>query len=369
MKFKSIFLLSLLSPSALFAAPLKQYPYISGDALVQVSADRVLTTQKSGVPANNGFVYIQQNTALNFNKNWSVKTQLRLQPNNVLTTRDQVNPERYRNFLSNDRGFSLNNTGIILEEIKVNYENEDFRAFAGKFDPTFGTAWRKTKRIGVFAAQLTEDYNLREKLGAGGAALLENSTITVNAFMNDSTGLSRSMINDRGEAANSGAGSGKALTSYSVAMEGENFLTVDNWYYNLGYRSLGSNNKLANSAREQGYVFGSEYLYKVSRNTSIIPFVELVKMDNFGGIKNRSGKYATFAVIGNYLSWTGSVSLITRNLRNTPSALNSHDRQMQFSMGYKFTDNLTLDVTRANVREDRKDGTMLGATLSYFYKF
>ena len=47
-------------------------------------------------------------------------------------------------------------------------------------------------------------------------------------------------------------------------MEGENFLTVENLFYNLGYRSLGVSD-VEGSAREQGYVFGTEYLYEITR--------------------------------------------------------------------------------------------------------
>ncbi len=367
--FKQFFLVFFYSSSAVYAASLKQYPYVSGDILVQIQADRVLSSEKKDLPADNGFVYVQQNMALNFSKNWSAKTQLRLQPNNVLTTRDQNNPERYRTFLSNDRGFALDKTGVLLEELKLNYENDDVRVFAGKFDPTFGTAWRKTKRIGVFASQLTEDYNLREKIGAGVTALLENSSITFNSFVNDKTGLSRSMINDRGPAdKDAGIAGNSNLSSYSFSMEGESFLSIKNLYYNFGYRSLGSSNA-ANRAREQGYVIGSEYLYKVGRNSSIIPFFEFVKINNFSGQRNRDAKYTTIALIGNYSSWTASASIINRNIKSAQDGNKFDGRQMQFSIGYKITDNITVDVSRANVKENGYNGAMFGGNLTYFYKF
>jgi len=367
---RKVFLLLVLSPSFAYAQAPKQYPYVSGNALVQYQADRVLSSEKNGVPANNGFIYVENNNSLNFNKNWSAKMQLRLQPNDVLTTRNPVNPERYRSFFSSNRGFGLNETGILLEELKLNYENDDMRAFVGKFDPTFGTAWRKTKRIGVFTAQIAEDYNLREKIGAGVTALLENSTISFNSFMSDTSQLSRSMISDRGRAKETPgvAGSNNNLSSYSVSMEGENFLTIKNWYYNFGYRSLGTSGG-PGLAREQGYVLGSEYLYKVTRNSSLIPFVEAVRINNFAGIKNRDADYLTIALIGNYASWTASVSGLSRQIKDPRYNTNYKDHQLQFSVGYKFTDNLTLDISRANLKEDGSNGNLIGATLSYFYKF
>ena len=56
---------------------------------------------------------------------------------------------------------------------------------------------------------------------------------------------------------------------------------------------------------------------------------------------------------------------------NTPNNLpkSSNDRQLQFSIGYKFTDDLTLDVSRAVIQEDGHSARVFGATLNYLYIF
>lgn len=364
----------LLLPCFAYAQAPKQYPNISGDVLMQIQADRVVSSNKDSVSANNAFVYIQPNIALNFNRNWSAKTQWRSQPNDVLTTRNSQYPERYRTFLSSDRKlFGLNEQMMMVEELKINYENDDMRFFAGKFDPTFGTAWRKSKRIGVFAAQFNEDYNLREKIGAGISALLEETQITFNTFFNDRTGLSSSAIKNRGKASGGPgvAGNTNTPSSYSLSMEGKNFLGIENVFYNLGYRNLAVANNSDGHARETGYVMGFEYLYKIGQETSIIPMVETVMIDNFSGIQGRNANYSTLALIGNYRSWTASTSLVNRDIKKGQSVIDnsSSGRQIQFSIGYKFTDNLTLDVSRANIKEDGQTGSLLGATMSYVYKF
>lgn len=366
---KVAFILSVLASFSAQAKSLKQYPYISGDILFQAQADRVASTKKDGVSPNNAFLYAESNISLNIDKNWAAKTQWRMQPNDVLTTRDRNNLERYRTFLSNDRGMNFDENGLLVEELKIEFENEDLRAFAGKFDPNFGSAWRKSKRIGVFAAQMTEDYNLREKLGVGVTALLENSNITVNAFKNDNTALSRSVLNDRGRFNNNKAIAGNAgiFSSYAISMEGENFLTVENLFYNLGYRSLGVGD-VEGSAREQGYVFGTEYLYEITRDSAVIPFLEVVRINNFTGEKNRNATYATLAVIGKYSSWTGSISFIKRDIKK-PQQRNINDRQLQFSVGYKFSDNFTIDVSRADIKEDGFRGALIGVNATYLYKF
>jgi hypothetical protein len=348
-------------------------PKLSGSVLYQLQGDQIISTSKRGSKSSNGFVYIEPNFGLHFDENWAVKTQWRIQPNSVLTTRDKDNPERYRTFLSDNRGFAISETGLLIEELKLYYENEDLKFSAGKFDPSFGTAHRKSKRIGVFASQFAEDYNLREKLGANVTALLEGSQISFSSFFSDSTDLSRSAIKDRGrENKNNGLSSNTgSFSSYSVLMEGENFLTVDNWFYNVGYRSLGVDKE--GRKRESGFVAGSEYLYKIGRETSLIPFVELVRIENFSGENGRVANFLTVAAIGKYAGWTASSSLMIRNIkrRNQVADLPKSfvDRQLQFSIGYKFTDNLTLDVSRAVIRENGYNAGIFGATLNYLYKF
>jgi hypothetical protein len=354
-----------------FAQDGKNFPNISGEILYQVQADRVITTNKSNVSANNAFIYIEPNISLNFNKNWSIKTDWRLQPNDVLTTRDSQHPERYRTFLQTDRGFKPQNTGLLLEELKLNFENDDLRFILGKFDPTFGTAYKKAKRIGVFTSQFTEDYNLREKIGGGVTAFLEDIKITANTFFNDTTNLSQSALNQRGKANSSKgvAGNNKNFSSYSLALEGENLLGFEGWTYNAGYRKLGVDKSVANRGNERGYFLGSEYAYKTGLQSSLIPFFEVAKIDNFTGAKNRNALYTTAALTGKYSNWNASVSHLTRNIKKSQEIAKSSDRQLQFSIGYKFANNVTLDVSRSSLKEDGKNAALVGFVVGYLQKF
>ncbi len=366
-KFAAFF---LLFSNTAFAAEKGQYPNLSGSTLFQLNSDRVLSTQKNGVSPNNVFAYVESDFGLNFSQNWSVRTNWRLQPNNVLTTRDSTNPERYRSFLSPDRGLHVDDTGLLVEELKIQFQNEDMVFVAGKFDPKFGTAHNKAKRIGVFTSQFTEDYNLREKIGVSLTALLENSKVTVNSFFNDTTGLSGSAINKRKTASskNGTAGATNALASYSVAVDGKDLFEIENLTYNIGFRTL-SVDRIDGRQREKGYVAGAEYLYKMG-NTSIIPFVELVKITSFTGEQGRDATYNTAALISKYSSWTGSVSYLGRTIKSHQAAegIRKSD-QLQLSVGYKFTNNLTLDFSRSNMKEDGYKGSMIGVVASYLYKF
>lgn len=348
----------------------QQFPNVSGNILMQLEVDRILSSNKQGVEQNNAYIYSEPKLSLNFNHNWSVKTEWRLQQNNTLTTRDKDNPERYRTFMNNDRNFGFSEAGILIEQLKVHFQNEDMEFSAGKFDPTFGTAHNKAKRIGVFTSQFTEDYNLREKIGANLTALLENSKITISSFFNDTTDLSKSSFNDRGRAQRSDniAGNTGTLSSYAISMEGHNPFGIKNWNYNFGYRNLSVDNAVDRDS-EKGYVVGSEYLYKASNDTYLIPFIEIVKINNFTGESGKDALYTTIAGILRYSSWTASISSLKRDINSTNNKSSSNGRQIQVSAGYKFTNNFTVDVSRSNIREDGSKGALFGVVFSYFYKF
>jgi len=351
-----------------FAAENSQYPNVTGQALFQFKSDRVLSTNAEGVSPNNAYINIEPSFSLNMNKNWSAKTLWKLNPSDVYTTRDSVNPERTRTFLSTNRGFHPLDTGLLIEELKAQYEDEDMRFFVGKFNPSYGTAYKNNKRIGVFSQDITKDYEIREKLGGGVTALLEGGEFSISTFFNDTTGLSGSINGRDKENKNDDlAGNTGTLSSYTITFQGDKFFGYENWFYNLGYRSLGTTD--TKRARETGYVLGTEYLYKMGSNTSIIPFFELSKIENFTGARGRNATHATMALIGKYSGWTASLSRIYRNIDQEQRTYNIKDVQTQVSLGYKFVNNFSIDVSRASIKESNQSAALFGVMLSYMYNY
>ncbi len=344
------------------------YPNTSGQVLFELKSDRIISTTKQNISKSNTYVNIEPDLSLNLDKNWSIKTGWRIFP--TMQNRNGPTPERSRTILSDNRGFNQEDTTLIVEELKGYYQNDDMKFFVGKFNPTFATMYRKTKRIGVFVTDFTEDYELREKIGGGVSALLEDSEITFNTFFNDPTGLSGSALKNRGtERSSDGlAGNTATLSSYSVTMEGQKLFGVENLFYNIGYRSLGVENNNRN-ARETGYTANLEYLKKVAQNTSLIPTIEFVKINNFTGLTGRNAQYLTMALIGKYNSWSTSIASVRRQIDNNYLGSNSNDAQLQFTAGYKFTNNLAIDVSRMKIKEDRFSASMIGIMVSYLYKF
>lgn len=366
-----IFFRLLLSASLLVSFPAlsannNQYPNITGKALFELRTDRVVSNASSGNKRNYARVNVDSEFSLNFNKNWSVVTDWIFRP---VMNRDANNPERYRNILTN-RGITMNDEGLIVEQLKGQYQNEDVRAVFGKFNPEFGTAFSKEKRIGVFTTDFTKDYELREKLGGAVSALLNKSTISLSVFTNDTTGLNDSIINQRGaEHRGDGvAGNTSGPSSYAISTEGQGLFGVSDLFYNFGYRNLNVEN-IPGRDNETGYVGGLEYSFPVGLHASIIPFIEVARLNNMSGMIGRDATYTTVAVVGKYSGWTGSISNLSRQIRRNGVYGNVRDNQLQYSIGYKFTNNIALDVSRMGLKENNKNATLMGAVLSYLYVF
>ena len=364
--------LIILFGSNLWAKNSEQYPNISGSALFEFRGDKVISSQKKGISPNNGNLNVDADFNLNFSKNWSLITNWRFR---TIDQQSPANPERYREILSTKRGFGFSDDGLIIEQLKGQFENEDARFFFGKFNPEFGSAFKKEKRIGVFTTDFTKDYELRERMGAGLTALLESSELTLDAFFNDTTALSNSAINKRGEARSSDglAGNTSDPSSYTVAIKGENFFGVQDLFYNFGYRNLSVEN-LPNRENETGFVGGLEYLFSLGSKTSLIPFIEIVSLNNFSGEKGRDATYTTVALVGKYSNWTGSISNVTRNIKQKNIILSDtsrrrSDRQIQYSIGYKFVNNVAVDLSRMDLKEDNHKAALFGVLVSYVYNF
>lgn len=351
------------------------YPNMTGQVLAEMRYDHVLDSNKNNLESNAGYLNIEPDFSFNFRPNWSVKTGLRILP---VRQRRYDHPERQRFILGNEegtnRGFNQDDTGIIVEEIKLHFENEDMRAQLGKFNPTFGTLYRRSKKIGLFVTDITEDYELREQIGGSVSAILEDAEVTVNAFMADTTGLSNSALRQREERSSKDGTSANTdyPNSYSVTVEGQNLFGLNNLFYNVGYRNMAVESNVINTKRESGYTVNLEYLYRYSRNASLIPVLEIASFKNFTGLDGRDADYITMALVSKYSSWTASIAQVYRNLDNNStlaSRQKNRDELLQFSVGYQFTDNFSLDVSRAEIKEDGSKSSNVGFIASYFYEF
>ncbi len=369
----------ILAALTIFSSQAKgeQFPNISGEMLTEIRGDKIIEINGADPNINKtaGYLNVELKSAINFNKEWSLKNSINFLP---ASRRQYIYPERSRFILGSEkginRGVNVDDSSLVVEEIKIAYENEDMKFSAGKINPTFATLYRRNKRIGYFITDFTEDYEITEQIGYSLSSILEDTEITLNNFFSDTTGLSDSGLNGRSKRNRNDntAGNTGTLSSYSVTIEGRDFFEIDNLFYNVGYRSLGVNKDVRDLSREVGYTMNLEYLYKLGRSTFLIPLMEVVKIENFTGKLDRDAQYITTSLIFKYQGWNSSASYINRKIDNNYAAAptnNSKDSILQFNIGYKFKNNMALDVSRAAIEEDKVKATAIGAILSYFYEF
>ena len=70
-----------------------------------------------------------------------------------------------------------------------------------------------------------------------------------------------------------------------------------------------------------------------------------------------------------YSRWNLSATNINRNLKSKIHNYNYYDKITQFSIGYKFNNNFTIDATSGKIRETKQNANLLGLNLRYIYKF
>jgi len=372
-KLSLILMIATFASANAIAKDDQQYPNISGKALFEFRADRAAPANRLGIHRDNSNVNVNTNFSLNFSKNWSLITEWRFEP---MYNQNNENPERYRQIFSNKRVLSIGqNNGLAIDQLKGQFENEDARFFFGKFNPDFGSAFRKEKRIGVFTTDFTKDYEMRGKIGAGFSALLEKNELTISTFFNDDTSLNDSAIHKKGSDKRSDGVAGRTFdpSSFNASLKGQDLLGVHDLFYNFAYKNLNVDN-VPDKKSESGLVGGLEYLIPISLKTSLIPFIEVASLENLRGEKGRNATYVTMAVVAKYSGWTTSVSSVIRSIQrqditNPANNIKSNDSQIQLSIGYKFSNNIAIDVSRASLKEDNLRGTLFGVLVSYVHNF
>lgn len=363
--FASLFSVIILTSFAARAE--EQFPNVTGEIISKARFAFINGESPSGSYKRATELEVEPKFSVNINEEWSVKNSWRLAP---FKSREEDNYQINQVFPSENQPTSPKKYGLAVEEIKGDFRNEDMNIFFGKYNATFGKAWEEDRRIGVFAHDYTKDYQLKEKIGAGVAALLDDGgAVTLNVFFNDTTPLSNTALNKRGtnKTSDGYAGNKRNLTSYSVTVSGNNFLNVEDLHYNFGYRDLDVDGK-DGFDNERGFVAGFEYYLPLNYKTYFVPFIEVAKFNNYYGVAGRDALYATVSMMIKYSNWQGGVSYVKRNIKSEDPK-DTNDSQTQYFVGYKFKNGITIDASHASVKEGSASAKIIGVATGYNYKF
>lgn len=354
--------LAVLSFINCFAADDKDlyyFPYLSGDILMEYNFSRLDSKKYSNKnyseDLNMAYLQIESLVDIHLTNNFLIKTNLLFKP--FMGRMDNIN--RYHNdFFGKEnympRDIYFSRYDFILEELAFEYKEEQFLFGIGKFNPTFGTAYDKSKFYPVFGTRIAEDYELTEKIGLYVAMTLPMLTLRGNFFYNDDTFLSGSLFGNRGVYENNGlyekgVGNRHRLNNFSVTAD----FGINDYRINAGIRRLSAS---SNGVAEKGYVIGFEKLIEETETSfGVLPFVEYALIEDYNGTKNRDVNY-----------FTARFPLFYKNWNITPSYSIKLDKEdgfkdyktylAQISIGYKFNNGLMIDVSKNLGRESYKTG-------------
>lgn len=330
------------------------FPYISGNILTEYNFTRMDSGNNGNIIYKDkkdlSYLQIESNLNVYLFNNFLVKTNATFRPvlgrltDSAQYHNDYYNFERYLK-----RKNYFDKYDIIFEELAFEYKEEEFLIGFGKFNPTFGTAYDKSKYHPIFGTKIAEDYELTEKLGFYVAMTLPMITLRGNFFYNDNTFLSNSLFGNRGKYNNNkGVGNRKNLDNFSVTAD----FAINDYRINLGIRKLNTN--ADDQETEKGYVIGFEKLVEESSNSfGFLPFAEYSFIENYNGTKDRDINFFTVRLPFVYKNWN-LIASYSAKFDNEENFKNYKSYMTQVGIGYRFENGLMLDVSKTNERESYK---------------
>lgn len=267
----------------------------------------------------------------------------------------------------------FDNEGAFIEEIKLNYENGPWAAWAGKFNPGFGIAWDYGR--GIWSEDFAEDYEITEKIGVGGSYTFENDqigahTLALNTFFADTTFLSGSTITKRDtlDEDDGGASNTEDFSSYVASLNGENIFGVENLYYKLGFRHLAEGDADVGTDDENGYEVTLGHVFNVTDRVSADALVEYVNISNFETGPD-DAEYFTASVVTKLDDrWNVTLGYTARNF-DVDGGDDVKDHLFQVSGGYDFGQGTTAEIGWRNSEEDGVDTDIVGGLIRHSFAF
>jgi hypothetical protein len=255
--------------------------------------------------------------------------------------------------------------GLYAEELFGEYDGERFAVRAGKFGQKFGIAWDAAP--GVFGTDFAEDYELAEQIGLAfdlriapkGAG---KHVITAGTFFADTTALSDSIITSRGRTKKSdgGAGNTEDLSSFSIALEGEEIPGLPGVMYHLAY--INRDSDLPGETSETGIAAALGFAFKLDK-VEIKPLIEIVSLDDLGGAPGIDAVYLTTSVEFVYGPWSFALSRTGRSIEET-GLPDVDDSLFQASAGYEFENGIGVNLGWKHTEEAGVESDTVGILLT-----
>lgn len=326
------------------------YPSISGELSLELENDWTHTSDDEEGEITDLYPTVTLGLAAAFTKELSINMEATLEPIEDAT---------------DDRAFE--DLGGYLNVLTVNYDTDLFSVYAGKFTPNFGIAWDAVPSL--YGSDLNGDYEYAEMMGLGGSLNFEAAgahTISASSFFADTTFLSDSVGDDRGnvDKDDGGLANTEDFSSFAAALDG-GFSSLEGFRYHLGFTALSEGDD--GEEHQYGYAAAAEYSFNVSENITATPLVEYVYLDNFEGVESDNAQFITAAFTLGYGNWEASAAYQHRDTETGGSDQN--DYVADLTIGYSFENGIGIAGGWRQAEEEDIDSSGLGVLLSYAIEF
>jgi hypothetical protein len=333
-------------------------------------------------------------TDLTIKNNFSIKSLLYF---NQIQNSDLENRVNSQNS-AKDRFF--NNQALLIKELTVSFNRDNYSIVGGKFSSNFGSSWIWGR--GISLNQISQNYQQDEKLGFGFLYKIGDLKETglynfsFSTFTNDRKNLDNSSFNhrDSDQKKDAVAGDTRSLKSYNASLDILfEFEENEQLSYHFSYLELAINprnissrvGKSTNAAvdetktdREKGYSAAMNYRLPINKNLLLDLLVEFVDLKNINGNSDFSNQYFTANAVAEMFQNFNITAGLT-NFKQIEANNFGYDQNLaEISLGYNFDktlffDNLLIQAGYKNLRTNNKtsissDNSLL-AMIRYIKKF
>ena len=266
---------------------------------------------------------------------------------------------------------------VFIAALTVNYDTENFSAYAGKFNPVVGVDYHSFP--GMYISTLVEHYAIRERIGAGFKVRhdLEDfgrHSLEISSFMADTTFLSDSTVHQRGNTSkeDGGPSNTQRFNSYAISLEGSDFYSLtNNIVEGLSYR-IGHAVQAAaeTSPRDEiRYSVSLGYKHIFTRDLTARLMTEHMAINNLNGETSHDRSYNNLAIRFHYKNWFAGTAYTLIDNEADEEGENHDGHVFEGSAGYNFPFGLSVEVGYKRSDEENEEKELLGTLLKYSYEF
>jgi hypothetical protein len=368
---RAVLVAALLAAAADAAA--QSYPHLDWEAELDLRFRRVYRAD-DGVRVWNWFTESEASAALHMTPALALHGTIHAEPGSEEVTEDNL----------------FENTAFFLEQLYLAWDGESAGLRAGKFNPRFGLAPRRTP--GAFDKDFTEEYELEEAIGAGASlahadARWGRHELSAALFFFDNTPASLTLGERRFETPEGvrkrrnrleygGLGNSRTPQSWTIALRGGEAAALPGLAYGLGYSRLAAGE--GDAKAQHGYVAGVEYEIVLDTAISLVPFAEVAYFCHDGGRAEIDSRFLTLAASLQWRRWSISPVYVERRFSDglfeeaddgaggtLMERIDPRDRYLAVSVGYAFHARPELMLGWKDQREGGTDSQTVGLRLVY----